>query len=129
MTQLHNKPPTIAVIPRLWRALGWSLAGLRAGLKYEQSLRIEVATLPFIIAMAWWLGSSPWHQVLLISAWLLLIMCELLNSALEATVDRISSDHHLLSGRAKDLGSAAVLIAFIINLLLWAAEILTTTTI
>lgn len=123
MTQQHNKPPALSAIPRLWRALGWSLAGLRAGLKYEQSLRIEVATLPLIMGLAWWLGSSMWHQALLISAWLILIMCELLNSAIETTVDRISSEHHVLSGRAKDLGSAAVFIAYLINLLLWAAEI------
>lgn len=123
MAEQHNKPATLSTIPRLWRALGWSLAGLRAGLKYEQSLRIEVATLPVIIGLAWWLGSSAWHQALLISAWLILIMCELLNSAIETTVDRISSDHHVLSGRAKDLGSAAVLIAYMINLLLWIAEI------
>ena len=123
MPQQHNKPPMLSTIPRLWRALGWSLAGLRAGLKYEQSLRIEVATLPMIIGLAWWLGSSAWHQALLISAWLMLIMAELINSAIEATVDRISSDHHILSGRAKDLGSAAVLVGYLINLLLWVAEL------
>jgi diacylglycerol kinase (ATP) len=124
MLEPHNKPPQISVIPRLWRALRWSLQGLNAAIRHEQSFRIELAGLPFIVGLAIWFGPSLWHQALLIGGWLLLLMCELLNSAIEAVVDRISSEHHELSGRAKDLGSAAVFIAMLINLLLWLAALL-----
>ena len=119
----HNKPPLLSVIPRLWRALHWSIKGLDAAVRHEQSFRIELAGLPLIIGLAFWLGHSLWQQAVLISAWLLLLMCELLNSAVEAAIDRISNEHHPLSGRAKDLGSAAVFIALTINLLLWIAAL------
>ena len=124
MVDQHNKPPTISVIPRLWRALHWSLSGLRAALRYEQSFRIECACFPAIIGLAIWISDSYWQLAILVSAWLLLLMCELLNSAIETAIDRISSEHHPLSGRAKDLGSAAVFIAMVINLLFWVAALL-----
>ena len=124
MPDQPGKPPVISVIPRLWRALRWSFSGLSAALRYEQSFRIECALLPLIIGMALWVGDSYWQQATLVSAWLLLLMCELLNSAIETVVDRISTDHHPLSGRAKDLGSAAVFTAMVINLLFWVAALL-----
>ncbi len=127
MADLHNKPPQISAIPRLWRALQWSLKGLGAALRYEQSFRIELAGLPLIIGLALWTGHTHWQQALLVCGWLLLLMCELLNSAIEAVVDRISGEHHELSGRAKDFGSAAVFIVMIINLLMWVATLLDST--
>jgi len=124
---LHNKPLQISVVPRLLRALQWSLKGLTAAIRYEQSFRIELAGFPLVIGLAFWLGQTHWQQALLICGWLLLLMCELLNSAIEAVVDRISSEQHELSGRAKDFGSAAVFIAMTINLLMWVATFLDTT--
>ena len=124
MTEQPNKPPLLPVIPRLWRALHWSLSGLRAALHTEQSFRIECALLPVITGLAIGVSDTYWQLATLIGAWLLLLMCELLNSAVEATIDRIGSEHHPLSGRAKDLGSAAVFIVMVINLLFWTAALL-----
>lgn len=123
MSQLHNKPPPLKVIARLSRAARWSAQGLRAAFSHEQSFRIEVALLPVIIGLAFWLADGLWQQAALVSAWLLILLIEILNSAIEAVVDRISNEQHPLSGRAKDLGSAAVFIALVINLLLWAAAL------
>ncbi|MEL0083639.1 MAG: diacylglycerol kinase [Gammaproteobacteria bacterium] len=124
MSDQHNKPPLLPVIPRLWRAFHWSLKGLEAAFRYEQSFRIELAGLPLVIILACWLGETYWQWALLISGWLLLLMCELLNSAVEVVVDRISNEEHELSGRAKDLGSAAVFVVISINLLMWLALLL-----
>ncbi|MDQ7004754.1 MAG: diacylglycerol kinase [Ghiorsea sp.] len=92
----------------LFHATKWSWQGFQAAWKYEQAFRIEVVASVFIIPLAFYLGNTAIEQVILLGAWLLVLIVELLNSAIEATVDRIGSEHHELSGRAKDLGSAAV---------------------
>jgi len=97
-------------LEHLWHATKWSLAGLKAAWQYEQAFRIEIIASLFIVPLALYLGEGAIEQVLMLGAWLLVIIVELLNSAIEATVDRISTEHHELSGRAKDLASAAVLL-------------------
>ena len=74
----------------------------------------------FLIPAAIWLGQTAIEHLLLIGSCLLVLLVELLNSAIEATVDRIGEEHNELSGRAKDLGSAAVLISLVIVVLIWA---------
>ncbi len=96
-----------------------SFAGLRAALRHEAAFRQECALAIVLIPAAVWLGESPVEIVLLIGSVALVLIVELLNSAVEATVDRIGLDHHDLSGRAKDLGSAAVLIALALATLTW----------
>ena len=104
---------------RLWRATGYSLAGLRAAFRHEQAFRQEVYLLLVVVPLGLWLGDNGIEKVLLIGSWLIVMLVELLNSAVEAVVDRIGNEQHELSGRAKDIASAAVMVAMILAGLTW----------
>lgn len=104
---------------RIWNALGNSLRGLAFAFRVESSFRQELALAALLIPVAIALRAGPMQTVALIGSVLLVLMVELLNSSIESTVDRISLDHHRLSGRAKDLGSAAVLLALVLCLVTW----------
>ena len=108
-------------LKRLINATVYSYKGIRAALKHEEAFRQESLLLLVLIPLAIYLASSLSEVLLLISGVLLVLLVELLNSAIEAVVDRISDDHHELSGRAKDMGSAAVTIAIIICTGIWLA--------
>jgi len=73
----------------------------------------------FLLPLGWWLGEGPVERLLLIGSWLLVMIVELLNSAVEAVVDRVGPERHELSGRAKDLSSAAVMVALLLAALTW----------
>jgi diacylglycerol kinase (ATP) len=104
---------------RLWNAFGYSLAGFRAAYKHEDAFRQEVLLAVIMVPLALWLPATHIGKALMIGSVLLVIMVELLNSAVEATVDRISLDSHTLAKRAKDIGSAAVLVSLINVLVIW----------
>jgi diacylglycerol kinase (ATP) len=104
---------------RLIKAFGYSIKGMKAGWRNEAAFRQEVTLACFLCPLAFWLGRSPLDYALLISSVLLVLVTELFNSAIEALTDRIGTEHHELSGRAKDLASAAVFIALIILLIIW----------
>ena len=104
---------------RLWRATGYSLAGLKAAFHHEQAFRQEVYLLFAVVPLGLWLGDTGVEKVLLIGSWLLVMLVELLNSAVEVVVDRIGSEKHELSGRAKDIASAAVMVALVLAALTW----------
>jgi diacylglycerol kinase (ATP) len=104
-------------IGRLWRATRYSLAGIRAAWTHEAAFRQEVLLAIILAPAAFWLGGSTVERLLLLGSCLIVLITELLNSAVEAAIDRISDDQHRLSARAKDLGSAAVFIS------LWLAGI------
>jgi len=106
-------------IKRIINAFGFSLLGLRATFKNESAFRLELAFCVILIPVSFWLGQTAVERVLLIGALLLVLIVELINSAIEATVDRIGSEHHELSGRAKDIGSAAVLISLVNSSVIW----------
>ena len=116
--------PNHRPLEHLWHATKWSLAGLKAAWQYEQAFRIEIIASLFIVPLAFYLGEGAVEQVLMLGAWLLVMIVELLNSAIEATVDRIGTEHHELSGRAKDLASAAVLLCNITFMGTWAILLL-----
>jgi diacylglycerol kinase (ATP) len=118
----YNQTPNHFV--RLYKATGYSLAGLRSTFKYEQAFRLEIYLSIILIPLAIWLSHSPIELVLLIGSWVLVMIVELLNSAIEATVDRIGSEMHELSGRAKDIGSAAVMISVLLSLFTWLTILL-----
>lgn len=103
----------ITGIKRVINAFGYSLRGLRDALRYESAFRQEVAIFILMLPVAMWLGRSPLEYILLISSMLLVLIVEVLNSAIEAVVDRVGDDYHDLSGRAKDMGSAAVLLTLL----------------
>jgi diacylglycerol kinase (ATP) len=104
---------------RLMRATGYSLAGLRSCLRHEAAFRQELALSVVATPIALWLGKSGAERALLIGSILLVLIVELLNTAVEAVVDRVSAESHVLSGRAKDLGSAAVMLALLNALVVW----------
>jgi diacylglycerol kinase (ATP) len=104
-------------IGRIWHATLYSLAGIRAAWKHEAAFRQEVLLSVILAPAAVWLGGSTVERLMLLGSCLIVLITELLNSAVEAAIDRISDDKHRLSARAKDLGSAAVFIS------LWLAGI------
>jgi diacylglycerol kinase (ATP) len=106
-------------IRRLINAFGYSLAGLAAAYKNEDAFRQEVKLAIILIPLALYLGHSSIDKALMIASVLLVIIVELLNSSVEATVDRISLDHHLLAKRAKDIGSAAVMVSLVNLVAVW----------
>jgi diacylglycerol kinase (ATP) len=105
---------------RLRNALGYSLAGLRAAYACEDAFRQEVHLALVLIPLAFYLPAGGIGRALMVGSVLLVLIVELLNSAIEATVDRISLDHHLLAKRAKDIGSAAVFFALANVAVVWA---------
>jgi diacylglycerol kinase (ATP) len=107
-------------LSRVWNAFHYSLAGLAAAWHNEDAFRQEVLLAALLIPTAFFCPVSPLEKALMIASVLLVIMVELLNSAVEAAIDRISLDRHQLSKRAKDIGSAAVLIALINVGIVWA---------
>jgi diacylglycerol kinase (ATP) len=106
-------------VRRIVNAAFFSLAGLRTAWRSEAAFRQEVALSVVLIPLACWLGDNAVERVLLIGSCLLVLIVELLNTAVEFVVDRVGTDHHQLSGHAKDLGSAAVFVSLALVLVTW----------
>ena len=106
-------------IKRLVNAFGYSIAGTLAAFKHEDAFRQEVVLALVLTPVALFFGETAIDQALMISSLLLIIIVELLNSSIEATVDRISIKHHKLAKRAKDIGSAAVFFSLINAAVIW----------
>ena len=104
---------------RIWRATRYSVQGLRAAFRCEEAFRQELLIVSLLVPLGLWLGRSATERALLIGSLLLLLIVELLNSALEAAIDRIGSERHELSGRAKDMSSAAVFVALLLTATVW----------
>ena len=104
---------------RIFKAAIWSLQGLRAAWLHESSFRLEVCLFVVLAPVGWWLGRGGVEQALLIGSMLLVLSVELLNSAVEAVIERYGPEHHELAGRAKDMGSAAVFVLMMNVLLCW----------
>jgi len=104
---------------RLLNAFGYSMAGFRAAYRHEDAFRQEARLALVLIPLALWLPVGLTGKALMIGSVLLVIIVELLNSAVEATVDRISLEQHDLAKRAKDIGSAAVLVSLINAVVIW----------
>ena len=107
---------------RLWHATGYSLAGLRAGWR-EKAFRQEVLLAAVLLPLACWLGRGWVETALLTASVVLVLITELLNSGIEAAIDRIGPELHDLSKRAKDMGSAAVLLSLLLCGAVWAAAL------
>ncbi|CAN0551855.1 unnamed protein product, partial [Ectocarpus sp. 12 AP-2014] len=97
----------------------YSLKGLKAAFRNEAAFRQEVVITALLLPLAWWIGDSIISWLLLVSSLFFVLIVELLNSAIENVVDRIGTEHHELSGRAKDIGSAAVMLSLIMAGLTW----------
>jgi diacylglycerol kinase (ATP) len=115
--------PNNSGLKRIVHATFFSIAGLRAAWRNEAAFRQECLLALVLTPTAFWLGRSAVERSLLIgSVWLVLIV-ELLNTAVESIVDRVGTDHHQLSGQAKDQGSAGVFVSLMLMLLVWVLVI------
>lgn len=104
---------------RILKAAQWSLQGLRAAWLHESSFRLEVYLLVVLVPLGVWLGRDGVERALLLGSCLLVLAAELLNSAIEAVIERYGAEFHELAGRAKDMGSAAVFVTMLNVLLVW----------
>ena len=109
---------------RVWRAGGYSMQGLKAALRHEAAFRQEAALFVVLAPLGFWLGRTGIERSLLIGSLVLVLIVELLNSAIEAAVNRVGREPHELSGRAKDLGSAAVFLSLLLVVLIWILVLL-----
>ncbi len=111
-------------LKRVWNALFYSIEGFGAAWKHEDAFRQESILALIMIPLALFLGETALERALMIASLMLVLVVELVNSAIEATVDRISLENHKLAKRAKDIGSAAVLISLINVMVVWGLVLL-----
>ena len=111
-------------LQRMWNALHYSWSGLVEAYRCEDAFRQETLLAAFLIPLVFWLPVDGVGRALMIASVLLVLIVELLNSAIEATVDRVSLDRHHLAKRAKDIGSAAVLLALVHVTMVWGCVLL-----
>lgn len=111
-------------LQRLLNAARYSIAGLAAAARHEDAFRQELMLAAVMVPLGLWLGQTGVERALLIGSVMLVLIVELLNSAVEATVDRVSLDDHNLAKRAKDLGSAAVMLSLVIVAVVWLLVLL-----
>ncbi|MGR5417529.1 diacylglycerol kinase [Vibrio diabolicus] len=109
-SQESGKPGNTG-LKRIVKATGYSIQGLKAAFKHEAAIRQELALLSIAVILAWLVDVGMIERILMIGVVVLVLIVELVNSAIEAVVDRIGIERHELSGRAKDIGSAAVMVA------------------
>jgi len=104
---------------RVWRAGGYSVQGLRAAFTHEAAFRQELLLVAVLTPCAFFVGRTPAQVLLLLGSLVAVLVVELLNSAVEALADAVSMEHHPLLGRAKDMGSAAVLLTLCLTAVIW----------
>ncbi|MDD1780784.1 diacylglycerol kinase [Enterovibrio sp. ZSDZ35] len=111
-------------LTRIINASKYSLKGLKAAWQNEAAFRQESVLLIIMSAVTFLLPVSHLEQLVMVASLFLVVIVELLNSAIEAVVDRIGPEHHVLSGRAKDIGSAAVFVALVLVVITWGSILL-----
>ena len=119
-----SPPPTKKGVARIIAATRYSMAGLRTAFRNEAAFRQEVIAFLILAPLGIWLGQSATDKVILVAVLVLVILVELLNTGIEAVVDRIGADYHELSRVAKDAGSAAVLISITLVVFTWGMLLL-----
>jgi len=110
-------------IKRIFKATYCSYLGFKAAFIEEAAFRQELLLSIILLPISFWLASSVLHWALLVSTLLIILIVELLNSAIEALTDRVSTERHVLSGRAKDMGSAAVTLSLMILTIVWGGSL------
>lgn len=119
MADEENNKPGRKGIDRIFWATYYSWRGFLSAVKYEAAFRQELIMVVIMLPFAFWLGDGAVEHFLLIGSGLLVLIVELLNSAIEAVVDRIGTERHRLSGQAKDMGSAAVFLSLVLMAVCW----------
>lgn len=110
-------------VGRLLRATVYSFQGFRHAIRHEAAFRQELALTAILVPTAFFVGRTPLEIAALVGVCLIVLIVELLNSAIEAIVDRQGEERHELAGAAKDLGSAAVLVSLVLAVAVWAAVV------
>jgi len=113
------KPENNRGLQRLINALRWSIKGFDSAYRNEEAFRQEFILLVVLTPLGLWLGDNGAERALLVGSLLIVLIVELLNSAIENLVDRVGGEHHELSGRAKDQGSAAVFLSLVLVAVVW----------
>ena len=126
-TQSHEESPFKgkAGLSRLINAMGYSFEGLKAAFKHEAAFRQEVFLTIVLVPLALYLEHETLHRVLMITSLFLVLIAELVNSAIEAAVDLVSTERHVLAKRAKDIGSAVVFVALTNVIATWGLILFT----
>lgn len=119
-----NKPKNNRGLRRLINAARWSMKGFHSTFRNEEAFRQELLLLVVLAPIGYWVGETGVERTLLIGSLFLVLIVELLNTAVETVVDRIGPEHHKLSGRAKDQGSAAVFVSVILVIVTWSLVLL-----
>jgi diacylglycerol kinase (ATP) len=112
-------------VKRIIKATGYSLKGLSYAFRNEAAFREEAIASFVLVPLALWLDVTPLERIMLIMAVVLLLVVELLNTGIEAVVDRVGVEYHLLAGVAKDVGSAAVFLSLLFCIYVWVTILLT----
>ena len=115
----NSVPPRRTGLSRLWDATRYSMAGLAAAWRTEAAFRQELAAAAVLLPLSLWLGENAIERLLLAGSVTLVLIVELLNTAVETAVDRVGEEMHPLSGQAKDLGSAAVFLSLLLTGVTW----------
>ena len=111
--------PSETGLKRIVQAASYSARGIQWAWRHEAAFRQEAVCSMILIPVGFWLGDTAVEKSLLVGSWFVVLMAEILNSAIEAVVDRIGPERHELSGSAKDMASAAVLFALILAAIVW----------
>ncbi|WCE29841.1 diacylglycerol kinase [Vibrio sp. SCSIO 43137] len=119
MPSENSGKPGNTGITRIIKATGYSIQGLKAAWKHEAAIRQELVLLLIALPVIVLVDVSLLSKLVMLSGLVLLLVVELINSAIEAIVDRVGTEHHELSGRAKDIGSAAVMVTLLLNGVNW----------
>lgn len=106
-------------VKRIINAAGYSVKGLKAAFKHEAAFRQELLLVIVLLPLSFYLGETGLERAVMVGSLLLVLIVELLNSAVESIVDRVGDEHHKLSGRAKDIGSAAVFVSLVNVVAVW----------
>jgi len=106
-------------LSRIIKATGYSISGIKSAWKYEAAFRQEASAVSVLLPIGLFIGENGVERSILISSLMVVLITELLNSAIEAVVDRIGPEHHPLAGQAKDMGSAAVFVSIAMGILVW----------
>lgn len=110
-------------LTRIIKAFGFSVKGFRAAWQHEEAFRQEVILALILLPLSFYVAANATQLAILLSTLFIVLITEILNSAVEAVVDRVSDEHHKLAGRAKDMGSAAVLLSLTMTVVIWGVII------
>jgi diacylglycerol kinase (ATP) len=108
-------------LTKIFKAFMWSMKGLKAAWNFESSFRLEVYLFVLLAPLGFYFGQTGLEKAVLVSSLILVMLVEIINSSIEAVVDRFGGEFHELSGRAKDMGSAAVFLAGMMVLVCWGS--------